>query len=144
MAVKKVEITYGSLPPGLRELLQEIAVKNDKKHVHAEPFSRYGNSGSELYLVFLTKQNEPGVPYLLKTFKKKKEFREEERAIKNLNGRIADAKGACFPGKKLSGILTEYHGEDEQKGEVLKPTTFKDIIITSKNLPTMTSAKKLK
>jgi hypothetical protein len=121
-------------PDDLKELLNVIAEQKEKEYVHIDSFSRYGNSGSKLHLVFFTKDKRQGVPYLLKTFSGKehgKDAQEEIAATRRLRDIVHDARGDLFYTDSLSGILTEYHGEDKPDGKILEPFTFKDIMYKS-------------
>ena len=127
----KAIIYPGFISAELEELLQTICEKKDKDEVHIAPFNRFGNSGSNLYLIFFSK-DKSSVPHLLKTNSDKVKAENEVKAMKILEEKYSYTECEPFFTDKLHGILLEYHFDDKHNEFKKTPKTIKNIIFEDK------------
>lgn len=131
MGDKKIYSSF--ITEELETILYAILERRNNDNIHVAPFKRYGFSGSNLYLIYFSKENRDGLPYLLKTFTDGDKAKKESEAMKLFKDKYRWAKGEEYSNSKLHGILLEAHSPDASSEHANDPMTFKKIMYEWKN-----------
>jgi hypothetical protein len=122
-----IRIYSSFISKNLENLLFEICKKEKKKEVHVAPFNRFGFSGSNLYLIFFSKEKK-SIPHLLKTNNDKEKAKIEAKAMDGLKEKYRHSNYRYYSTTGLDGILLDYHSDDVSNKFEEAPKTFRNII----------------
>jgi thiamine kinase-like enzyme len=139
--LSNIRIYSSFISEDLEGLLFEICNKERKKEVHVAPFNRFGFSGSNLYLIFFSKEKKKTNPRLLKTIKNKQKAETEKKAMDDLEYNYIHTRHKYYSTEKLYGISLEYHGDDVANNFDEAPKTLKDILYGEKTKEIMSNGK---